>query len=359
MRRRLAAGFLALCLVLSLAAFPAKAAEIILVAINDTIPSALNEAGMPFYLDGTVYLPYTTFQNPVLGVVPFYDTIERRLTLSDGQRNLTYDLTEGSVTADGIQDQSRTSMLRYGIPFIPADDTCAFFGIALSYLSSADGYPVVRMKTGAEVYNDSVFMEEAESLIDYRVEQFLPTGNVQDQEPPPVIDPVDQPGEEDQTEDPLELPEQPYQAVAFLSLGETLLTELERQGQEATFLLTLEELQSAPKLVRRALGIGCHLGVDVRDAESPLEAVQAFNQTLDDLVCQKTLLVLAGGDFPEPENYFVFTAREDDALLLLDGLSGLQQLRALQAESIVPIPALRESTVLTEPVQPEAGELTP
>ena len=347
--KRFSAALLVACLAVSLCVIPARAADIIFIAVNDTIPSALNEAAMPFYQDGTLYIPYTTFNNSALDVVPSYDTYGKQLTLSNDNHSLVFDIQGSTVTEDGSIITIRTILIRYGIPFVPLDYTAGYFGISVSYLTSLAGYEVVRLKTGEEVYGDALFIEKAENLIAYRIEQYHPAV---DPGPPPNQQTDPQPGEEQEpvVEPPEEEPAgQTYTALAITGINERLLSGMDQLGFYAAFFLTAADAAENRDLLRHAAGSGQRIGVDVRDSEDPLAEIEAFNDGLELILCTRTLMVLCRADqLPALENYFAYPEPEDDGeLLLLDAEEALTALVLKRAEGRLP-GSLRETTPLPE-----------
>ena len=68
MKRRLICIALTLCLLITMLPFSVlSSADIIIVAINDTVPFSISEAAMPFFSADRLYLPYSVFNNPSLG----------------------------------------------------------------------------------------------------------------------------------------------------------------------------------------------------------------------------------------------------------------------------------------------------
>ena len=359
--KRILAAAVAIVLVLSICIIPASAAEIIFIAVNDTIPNALNEAAMPFYQDDQLYIPYTTFNNSALGVVPSYNTQARTLTLSNNENSLIFDIQGGTVTENDSVMFPQPILIRYGILFVPADYTASFFGISVSYLVSKGGYAVVRLKTGEEVYGDSLFIEKAENLISYRIEQYHPAV---DPNPPsqPQTDPdsSDNPDENPDPE-PDDNPGTRYQAMAVMGISDSILNELDRNNVQTPLFLTTLELQANRDLVRRAVCSGYRIGVNVLHSDDPAADTEEFNRILDQILLTKTLLVLCRADQEAYlEGYFAFAAPEEESrtLLLLDQETLEETLAGLRADWEIP-PGLRETTVLYEPSPEEEDEEIP
>ena len=359
--KRFTCALLALCLLSALLAAPAdSASDIIFVAVNDTIPFSLSEASMPFYSGGVLYLPHTLFNASALGVAPTYNTIDRTLTLSTTDRRLFFDLSAGTVQEDNSTPKSVTTLMRYGLVFLPANYCMSYFGISVSYLTSLGGYAVVRLKTGAEIYSDALFIEKAENLIAYRVEQFLPdvqepTPETPDEPDQPIgpdepVTPPDKPDEPDEPDEPEDQEPQRYY-VAICGLSATLLDALDAADLDVTLLVTPAQIAAEPDLVRRAYGSGYTLGLDLTGAEDPVAALCEGNRLLGRTLCSGTLLVLADADALQPlqdSGVRALTAPEEGAdspLLILQAASAAAQLQQLLSEQAQLLP-LRESSSL-------------
>lgn len=375
MKRRILSVILVLCLLITMLPFSVlSAADIIIIAINDTVPFALNEASMPFYSSTQLYIPYTVFNNPTLGVVPSYDSANRTLTLSNQTNKLTFLLDDG-IVKDSEGNESRLPVLiRYGIMFVPVEYCAGYFGIYLSYLTSAGGFPVVRLKTGDEVYSDSLFIEKAENMIAYRLSQYVPsdgspvtppTGDSQPDNSGANDNPVAPPDREDPPVDDPELPPPvvPQYIYAICGATASLLDSLDNSTLRATFLFPPEQITAEPKLVRHIIGCGYPFGIDLRGVEDAFVSLAQANDVLDSICCSRTALVLCDDSQREAlwqEGCFAFSpvehAPEDGAsLLLLSPETAYAQLRELLAQG-ADLSVLTETSTLSYPIETEPAE---
>ncbi|MBE6954524.1 MAG: hypothetical protein E7449_01255 [Ruminococcaceae bacterium] len=371
MKRRLFAVILTLCLLMTMLPLSVlSSADIIIVAINDTVPFSISEAAMPFYSSDRLYLPYSVFNNSTLGVVPSYDSSNRTLTLSNQTHKLVFSLDDGVVKKpDGTEDQI-SAIVRFGIMFVPAEYCTTYFGISLSYLTSQGGYPVVRLKTGDEVYSDSLFIEKAENLIAYRLSQYIPSdgGPVT----PPVIDPnTGHPPADDPTlppDNPIDenppveenpgLPPSiiPQYVYAICGTSEVFLDRMDNTSFPACFLLTPEQLSESYDLVRHIVGSGYTLGIDLRGYEDAMDAYRKANDALDEACFFRTALVLCDETQRislREEGLIAFSPVENApevgaSLLLLDPGNAIGELFALSKKD-VEITYLRETSMIPYP----------
>ena len=115
--------------------------------------------------------PYTAFDASPGGVIPAYNAQAQTFVLFTRQRRLGFDLAEGTVTDQDGNVKTVSTTFRGGILYVPLVYCASFFGLKVALLTSENGYPILRFTTGSEVYDDSLFVEKAESLIRYRIEQ--------------------------------------------------------------------------------------------------------------------------------------------------------------------------------------------
>ena len=273
---------LALILCLSLCTPILADGDILFVAVNDTIPLTLT--ALPYESSSGIYVPYTAFDASPGGVIPAYNAAAQTFVLFTRQRRLVFDLAEGTVTDQDGNVKTVSTTFRNGILYVPLVYCASFFSLKVSMLKSQNGYPILRFTTGSEVYDDSLFVEKAESLIEYRIEQM----NTADPAP-------NQPsGQQDSPKTPeTNTPEQPEQPPATVYLAftnaETMAENaalLEQYNLRGTFFLTSAEISADPALVRALYAAGHVIGLTVTEdctnvAASLLEANDALSQALN------------------------------------------------------------------------------
>ena len=301
MPRRLVCLILVLLLAALLVLPASGAAQLAFVAVNDTIPLTLSGGDLPFYSGGMLYVPYTVFNSTSLGFYPSYTPDNGTLTLFSRNQRLVYDLSGGTVTDENKLVQYIPAISRGGTVFLPATLSANHFGVQVSDLTSRNGYTVVRFTTGSQVYDDSLFIEKAENLIAYRVEQYeasiqQPSGGGTDTDdtsnpstPSTVTPGTTEPDDEEPTE---EEPSQVYLAAVDAATMEPLLTTLKQENLRAAFFLTEEEILENGSLVRRIVSEGHTIGLTCVEGEDAAEALREANNALDRVLGRKTLLAL-------------------------------------------------------------------
>lgn len=354
-RNRTLCVLLALLLALSALPAPAAAADLFFVAVNDSIPLTLTI--LPYDAGSTLYVPYQVFDSRPGGVTPSYTQSENSFILFTRSLRLYFDLAENSVTDESGKAYDATVTYRNGVLYLPLSFCAAHFGLKAAMLQSSAGYPVLRFTTGSEVYDDDLFIEKAENLIAYRAGQ-------SDQTQPPDTQPVtpvtQDPQPEQKPDDPPDEPPLPP-AVVYLAFADAAsmretMQALESAQLRGAFFLTEQEIRSDPALVRELLAAGHRIGLRPEpDAEDLSASLLAANNALDEVILQRSLLVLLpeGADAPVGFCFFTepaepLTAQEvaadhENAHLLVctsDAAETLSVLSAHQAD----IRMLRETT---------------
>ena len=172
--KRVLCLLLAVLLLFCLMPSVGSASEIYLVAINDSLPFSLSAAAMPFYSNGTLYLPQSVFDASALGVAAVYSSANKTLSLTDQSgHQLVYYLASGTAVTEDGNSYTVSAITRGGAVFVPATYTMQYFGCSVSTLTSQNGRNVIRITTGSQVYDDELFLQEADNMIEYRVSQYL------------------------------------------------------------------------------------------------------------------------------------------------------------------------------------------
>lgn len=288
--KRVLCLLLAVLLLFCLMSSVGSASEIYLVAINDSLPFSLSSATMPFYSNGTLYLPQSVFDSSALGVAAVYSSANKTLSLTDQSgHQLVYYLASGTAVTEDGNSYTVSATLRNGTVFVPATYTMQYFGCSVSTLTSQNGRNVIRITTGSQVYDDELFLQEADNMIEYRVSQYLSSTTDGNSGPPPSVPSVpDDTPERDETAPTI------YLAFTGTENASILLSELKLANRTATFFLTEEELAQNPTLVLEIAANGHRIGIRLTGEEAdPAAAVDLANDHLDQILKAKTLLILA------------------------------------------------------------------
>ena len=354
-KRRGFCALLALVLCVSLCTPILADGDILFVAVNDSIPLTLS--ALPYESSSGIYVPYTAFDASPGGVIPAYNAQAQTFVLFTRQRRLVFDLSEGTVTDQDGNVKTVSTTFRGGMLYVPLVYCASFFGLKVTLLKSESGYPILRFTTGSEVYDDSLFVEKAESLIRYRIEQM----NTPESDRNSSSGQTDTPKNPEQTAQPE--PEQPPATVylAFTNAGTMAENAalLEEYALRGTFFLTAAEINADPALCRALYAAGHILGVTVpEDCETVAASLLEANDALCRALNFKTLFALLPAwqqegivDFailtrPQESVSAEFAAQQSDTAQLLVLSENAAQALATLHTANASIELLRETTKL-------------
>lgn len=327
--KRLLCLVLCLALLLTLSPVASSAANITFLAVNDTIPLPLDSATMPFYANSLLYIPVSLFDVDALGIVPLYDSATRTLTIFNDVRSLAFDLDGGTMTNENGTIFAVQIISRNGQFFVPALYCAYHFGLGISFLTSLGGYAVVRFTTGSQVYDDELFIEKANNLIEYRAGQYLeaakPSGG---ESTAPQPDEPDTPDDEPEEEDP-KAPAVLYLAITGAAHMDDALRALENVNLQGAFFFTCEEIEENADLVLRLFGLGHTIGLIADGNEN------AANDALARITHTRAVCTLVQPDGQAPEYGVSFFAPAQPMSLA----------QALEAEQTSQLYVLDSSTV--------------
>lgn len=282
MKRKILAALLALSVLLAFVP-SGSAAGIFFVAMNDTVPLTLSTDVAPYYVGNTFVVPHTAFAVSGLGLTASYQTESGTMTLSGRNQRLVFDLASGKATDEKGTQRTVAVTQKNGVVFLPLGLCMAHFGLTASYLTSAGGYKVLRITNGNQVYDNSLFIQKAENLISYRVDQFLHAQSGAVEEPPAQQEP------EDTEENPITV----YLAVTGADNMPNALRALSGRNVTAVFFLTAREISENPELVVSIRAAGYPVGLTVEEGETQVtESLNSANLALDRVLHSKTLLAL-------------------------------------------------------------------
>lgn len=299
MKKYLRQWFALLCAVMMLLAeVPyARATETLyFTSINETVLE-LSDATMPFVSGGVLYVSSNMFSNKELGISYSSNTVTQIATLYTAGGALRFDLKKGTVVDEQGKAMPYGAIVRSGRVFFPVEMVAEFFGLAFSNSPVTLGR-VVRLRSEDSVLNDRLFLDAAESLLEYRFEQY-------EKNKTPVVDPDPGPV----TPDPPSPPSPPPppekdEREVYLCFGVAentggLLKVLAEAQVTGTFFFTAEQIAQDPGLLRKVIIKGHAVGLLAICGEEQADAVEQL-QTANDLMWRLTgsktrLCVLVNG----------------------------------------------------------------
>ncbi len=309
--------FILIAVIIAALCLPAMAADIWFIAVDDSIPVTLTGGAVPFYYNSQLYVPYTAFDSDVLNVFSIYDSSQNILAMYNIDHRLTFDISAGTVTDFNGNTESTAALSRNGSIYVPVFYISSYFGLGCSLLEGSGGYPIVRLTSGNEVYDNDKFITQSKTLVEYRASQYLsessPAVSVS---PSPVVspspevspspsvpvspEPQNEPPEEPPEADPITVPD-----VALFLPGESYENILASLGDApAVFTYDYDSLKGSDDTVRAIIcsGYSIAMELDLTDVGHALESAARFNTLLDGMTNSKTMLIVTKNASPEAIN---------------------------------------------------------
>lgn len=302
MRKRTAALIFCLLMILQLAVPPAEAAGTVcfMAAGIDILP--LEDASMPFWYNGCLYVSSTIFTGAVNQSLKaaWLPTAADVCILYSGGRSLRFERGKNFAADTDGNTFYPGSTERNGVTFVPLPVVAAFFGfeystVSLGAAAVAGGHSAMlvwmrRPELAASLgLSDRAFANAASYQMEARYREYR-----QAQEPPPA-------GEDPAAGAGPEVPAEPEGKTVFLCLtaGENtsaLLDALDAYGAKATFFCPPDFLESRGDLLRRMAVTGHAVGLLADGGDVP-EQLEAGNRALERATMGKTrLALLQNGD---------------------------------------------------------------
>ena len=261
----------ALCALLLLCAIPlalprAEAAPdpVYFMSVNDTVMD-LNDATMPFFVNGVLYVPYTMFDpdaaGSALGIFSSYSRSKAAVLIYGWGGTLLFDLQENNSTFGG-KTLADAAVVRNSTAFVPLDLVCRCFNLEWSWLMVSQGY-IIRVKNNSATLNDRDFASAAAYTLKERYNNYI-----QNQAPKPTTT---------VTPSPSPTPSAPSNSTplrfAFLmteadSGFNLLLSHLKSSNAFGLFLFRPDGLMARDDEIRTLLAAGHKVGL-LLDADTP------------------------------------------------------------------------------------------
>ena len=313
--RKLLALLLCLVLVCGLITTASGSANVYFMAVNDTLVPVTQE-NMPIVVGGTLYVPYIMFSlrhngNINLGITAQYSTTRRTVMVSQGQRAVIFDpIADACYDLDGVPLDGR-AILRNSMAYIPLDWVCEHFGI-ISYSVVRTAYgTLVRVTNHLAIYSDGDFVKAAAEMLKENYRDYLKS--------------LDQSGRYPSGGGPVESgrPETgPVVYPAFVggnAIGEVAQI-LEDHNQRGLFLLTVEEMSRDRALIRRLVGAGHLVGLNITNGD--LSAALVHLEEGRRLMAEEALYYLTVVRLPDEDPVVETRLREQGCALWQAGVFG-------------------------------------
>ena len=293
--RRILAALLSAALLLGVAAASsASASNVYFMAVNDNLVEMTPE-NMPMVVGGVLYVPYTMLSirdtGINLGVSAQYSASRRTALVSDGSRAVTFDLQSNTAYDPQGNYVDARAVMRNAMVFLPLAWVCGYFG-GITYTTNRTPYgTLVRVTNEAVILSDAAFIDAADSMLRNNLASYQQAISAQQPSPEPSAEP----GPSDSTQ-PDSGPVV-YLALLWGDAAQEVAQRLESLGRRGLFLLTPQQLAQEDDLVRRLVGSGHSIGLDLTGTTVSQCVQQAREgaQLLSDIARWPVYIVRAAG----------------------------------------------------------------
>lgn len=305
-KRKLLVSIILAAIVCMATALPVSASTLYFTSINNIL-MPLSDDTMPINVDGIMYVPYNVFNSSELGTYSVYSKSSQVVLVFRSDLQLNFDLKDGSTYDNTSETYSISAVYSNGVVYIPAAFTCEFFGIQYSVIRGNDYGPIIRMKHG-DVLDDETFSKAAAALMKSRLNQYKKeTSEVAAPTPTPTATPAPSPAPTPpiattpppDEESPLHNDVNVFISIYGLDPASTplILRTLTNNEVPATFYLTQEDISANADLVRRVVGCGFSVGLVV--GEDYRRDYETGSALLYEAARQASFIVAASGNFGE------------------------------------------------------------
>ena len=290
--RRLFAVLLCGALLLGIAAASARStSNVYFMAVNEKIIEMTPE-NMPMTVGGTLYIPYTMLSirdtGINLGVSAQYSASRRTALVSGGRRAITFDLQANTAYDPQGNYVDARAVMRNSMLFLPIAWICESFGV-ISFTTSRTPYgTLVRVTNASVILSDAALIDAADGMLRDNLASYQQAIQAQQ----PSADPAN-PGSDSSVQ-----PDSgPIVYLSFLwgDAVEDVARQLEALGRQALFFFTPQQLLEQDDLVRRLVGAGHSVGLDLTGTtvSQCVQQAQEGSRLLASIACCPVYIVRA------------------------------------------------------------------
>jgi len=278
---------IALILPILLSATPLRAADSYLITIaEDVVLDDTSDNGMAVYIDGIIYIPYTTLSK-LDDVYAIYNQAEQAVTVYRYKSIAVFELDTG-LTYDAINNRTAlvSAKMRNGVPYIPVSILSSWMNMYLSFIStdqSGVSYPIIRLCGNTpSLSDDSCLRRNSAKLKTVAKARDIKSGHVTPEPLPPrklaiMFTAIPQSQEN----------------ATSASLLSNILDSLIEYKLQASFFFTEEQLLPNFESIREIYARGCSSGIMLTDPEKPLEQALRCSEMYAQMLHVRIRLVCA------------------------------------------------------------------
>lgn len=302
-KRRTAAVFAAMLLLLQLVPASVSADETIyFTAVNETVLE-LSDTTMPFWSGGYLYVASSIFSGKELGVFYSRNAAKQVVVLYTRNSDLVFNMKTRTMTDGQGNEYSQSPIEKNGEVFIPINTVAQFFGLTYSTTritittagKTVNAY-LIRVKSSSAILSDKVFTDAAATQLLSRYDSY--SSSKETRPSSPFLPPTEE--ETPVTPEPAVVTGKKIYlcfAVRSTAAAEDLLDLLNQYQMQATFYFPPDVLEGADDLLRRMVATGQGIGfLSAADEDGQwLEKLKEANALLMRAAGEKTRLILPVG----------------------------------------------------------------
>lgn len=294
-------------LILCALVFPASGSSgIYFMAINENIHEMTAE-NIPVVSGATLYVPYTMFSPQItgvnMGVRAQYNASRSILTVTDGQKTVTFDTRRNTAYDEVGTDVGARALVRNSMAYLPIHWLCSHFP-SINYTLTRTPYGILIRATNADVIlTDAQFVDAAIDILQDNLVRYLASITVP--EPSPTVTATPEPTPTQPPTPPPTVEPTPAPVVYLALRAGTRTSEaanaLEREKLSGLFLFTVDEMFNQDDLIRRLVARGHQIGLALTgsDPNTCAEQLSAGRQLMADIARCPIFIVSADELAPE------------------------------------------------------------
>ena len=266
---------------------PVYAGDSYLITIaEDTVLDDTSDSGMAVYIDGIIYVPYTTLEK-LDDVSAIYRPEEQAVTVYRYKSIAIFELDTG-LSYDAINGRTAlvSPKMRNGVPYLPVSILTNWMNLHLSFINSSKSgisYPIIRLCGNIPSVSDDICLRRNTAKLKAIAKaRDIKSGHV-NPEPPPernlAIMFTDIPQEQEN--------------VQASPLVPAIIDSLIEYELQAGFFFSEDQLLPNFENLREIYGRGFYPGIRLTDGEKPLEQAQRCSQLYAQLLHVRVRLVCA------------------------------------------------------------------
>ena len=258
-----------------LISIPVQAADDYLITIvEDTVLRDVSDNGMAVYIDGIIYVPYTTFKG-INDITVNYNQEKQFVSVYRSGVMMYFELNTG-LTYEYFSNRSVnvSAKIRNGVPYLPATILASWMNLYFSYLSeSGVSYPVIRLCSKDPILSDSILLRTLSSELSVVAKARDKNSGINPSEstiaPPPMRTLAIMFTQQTQSTE---------NQAADTSFISSFLDELSNYELPASFFFKEESLVPEAETLREIYARGFYPGILLTDSADPVNQAQRCSE---------------------------------------------------------------------------------